>query len=280
MNSIIEIKQFYDEATIRKLHGFIYSNLRIEYAWQNLKSIFEFKDPKRILEIGSGIGEISYRLACEFKNTEVVGFDISKQSIEISKKLFISPNLSFIRADKVTEIKFSNTKKFDVIFLMDVYEHIPVEDRNELYQFINENISVDGFVFFSCPTPQHLAHLKINSPGEIQPVDEDISLKVLEDFSSQTNLKLILYKEVSVWSAGDYFHALFSNYLAMQPYCDFKKEKKAQTIGLKREIIKKVMKIINTNKPDPCEQIIMERKNLIKSRLGQKISEKVEAYTG
>lgn len=278
MNQIKEVKKFYDEATIRKLHGFLHSNNRVEYAWQSLISIFIIKIPKRILEIGSGIGEISYRLASQFSDSEIVGFDISEKSIKIASDLFVSPNLSFVRGDNINDVKFVNHAKFDLIFLMDVYEHIPVEDRNTLHQFIAQNISKNGFVFFSCPTPQHLEYLKINKPVEIQPVDENITLEDLMTFSKQTKLRLIQYKEVSVWSAADYFHVIFSNYLAMQPFSDFEDKNRGLSIGLKKEVLKKI-KSGRKGNPSLALKQIQEKKELIKNRLGSELLVKVESFS-
>lgn len=277
MKTIQQVKQFYDEATFRKLHGFIYSNLRIEYAWQSLNTIFDFKKPNQILEIGSGIGEISYRLASKFNNANIVGFDISEQSIKIASKLFALSNLSFVRADRITEIKVVKKDKFDIIFLMDVYEHIPVAERDELQQFIKENISENGFVFFSCPTRHHQRYLRENNPTDLQPVDEDITLKELIDFSDKTLLELVLYKEVSVWRTYDYFHAIFSNRLAAQQFCDFRLENKSQSIGLKREILKKIKRINKKNQYER-ENMIQEKKDLIKKKFGQEFLDRVEAY--
>jgi len=276
MDRTYEVKKFYDEATVRKLHGFIYSNRRVEYAWQGLSSIFNFTRPKRILEIGSGIGEICYRLATDYHNSEVVGFDISEQSIKIASDLFVASNLSCVRADRITEAKFSKKEKFDLIFLMDVYEHIPIDDRNELHQFISVNISENGFVFFSCPTPQHLEYLKTNKPIEIQPVDENITLEDLIYVSKKISLRLIQYKEVSVWRAADYFHAVFSNYPSLQSFSDFENKKVTPGVGLKREILRKI-------KPEKTEnkRMILEQKNkieLIKNRLGTEMLEKVESF--
>lgn len=273
-----EIKQFYDDATIRKLHGFVHSNKRVEYAWQSLLGIFSFEVPKRILEIGSGIGEISYRMACDNPESEIVGFDISEQSIKIASDLFVASNLSYIRADTITEAKFTKGKKFDLVLLMDVYEHIPMEERANLHQFITENISENGFVFFSCPTPQHLEDLKINNPSEIQPVDENITLEVLMNFSKQTNLRITSYKEVGVWRAADYFHVIFSNYPALQEFSDFEKKRIIGSIGLKNEILRK----IRPGKVNPysvdLDRKQQEKKELIKSRLGMEILRKVEAF--
>ncbi|RNI32189.1 class I SAM-dependent methyltransferase [Hanamia caeni] len=278
MKKIEDVKRFYDEATIRKLHGFIYSNTRVEYALQSLNSLFNYKKPNRILEIGSGIGEVCYRVASNYPHAEVVGFDISEQSIKIATNLFILPNLRYLQRDSLMNVEFSRNGKFDVIFLMDVYEHIPVNERSNLHYFIQEHLSETGFIFLSCPTPQNLDYLRANAPSEIQPVDENINLNTLLELSCQTTTKLSSYREVSVWKAGDYFHAVFTNHFGMQPYSDFNIQKESNPISLKKKILRKI-KGINNAKPKETRSIIQFKKDLIKKRLGEEILKKVEIFT-
>lgn len=274
MKSQEEIKSFYDEAVYRKLHGFIYTNDRVEYALQTLNDVFNYTQPKRVLEIGCGMGEILFRLASRFPETSFTGFDISEQSIKIADKLFKSTNVEFVRADSITESLLAPDDIFDVIYFMDVYEHIPIHYRKQLHSFIKEHISSKGFIFFSCPTPQHLDFLKRNDPAEIQPVDENISLQELNEVSGDTGLKLILYKHISVWRAGDYFHAIFSNFLEMQALSDFRINYHKK-IELKKEVKKRIKEKLHLQKmPNPLDV----KRNMIKDALGEETLMKVEAY--
>lgn len=278
MDKITEIKKFYDDATIRKLHGFIFTNRRVEYAFQSLNYIFEFNKPIHVLEIGSGIGEISFRLASKFTDSKFIGFDISDQSVHISRVLFPLPNLSFISADSVTEMKLSTDHKFDVIFLMDVYEHISVQQRGELHQFIKQNISANGYVFISCPTIHHQNYLRQNNPTDIQPIDEDITLKELIGFADETLLNLISYKEVSVWRTSDYSHTIFSNRKAGQTFSDFKSEIDQHSIGLRKVIFNKIKRLINSKTQATVDSTIQKKKDILRKNLGQDFLTKVEAF--
>ena len=276
-----EIKNFYDDAIYRKLHGFIYKNNRVEYAWATLLNILKDVEPKHILEIGCGMGEISYRLAEKLPETKVTGFDISEASIFLAGKLFIKQNLNYLRADNIVSAQIAEDTKFDIVFLMDVYEHIPLNSRNELHSFIKEHIAQNGVLFLSCPTPQHLDYLRKNIPSEIQPVDENISLTELMELSRDSELRLINYKEVSVWSAADYFHVIFSNRLKMQPFSDYViyDKKEFVGIGLKKEIRKKITKAFKRiNKVEAPENDLAQKKELIKKMLGKEVLDKIEAY--
>ncbi len=282
MNISIEaVKSFYDEAVYRKLHGFIYKNIRVEYAWRSLLNALTYTIPKQVLEIGCGMGEISCRLAERLPGARVTGFDISEQSILLASNLFISANLNFYRGDSIGELKTDS--KYDIIFMMDVYEHIPVSSRPELHSYIREHIAENGLLFLSCPTPQHLDFLRLHAPAEIQPVDENISLDTLQMLSSASGLKLVQYKEVSVWRAGDYFHALFSNQFNMQPFSDYDNSEKrelADGIGIKKELEKKIKTVFNkpAKKNDSEENALDQKRELITSVLGKEILDRVESY--
>lgn len=268
-----EIKKFYDEAAIRKLHGFIYGNTRIEYAWQTLDSLTSRFLFHNILEIGSGIGEVCYRVKTKLPEAKVTGFDISKESVEFSEKLFGGRSLTFKGADSISEFVVEDKSKFDLIYLMDVFEHIPLEERKPLSEFIKENISEKGFLFFSCPTPQHIAYLKKNFPSEIQPVDEDITLDVLIQFSKACGLRLVYYKEISVWHAADYLHAILSNHLNMQPFSDYHRHT-MKSISLKKELLIR----LGYRSGDEKEREIELRRQILRARLGEEIFTKVENF--
>jgi len=75
-----------------------------------------------VLDIGCGNGYNTYQIAGKAKS--VVGIDIDKNNIETAKRDFKRSNIEYIAGD-ATIYKFN--KKFDVIVLSNVLEHI--EDR-------------------------------------------------------------------------------------------------------------------------------------------------------
>ena len=200
------IKEYYDLHVVGKLDGFLNGNERVERAWQTLLEHFE--SPGTVLEIGCGIGDISWRMSNEWKNARITGIDISPKSIEFATKVFTNSRLKFVEGILPSEHVEGN---FDLIVMMDVFEHIAKEDRKNLYSTIKQLLSPDGFFFMSFPTPKHLQWLRDFHPEQIQPVDEDVDLRVICDFAEAIGKGLILYKEICVWYQGDYAHAIFGN---------------------------------------------------------------------
>jgi len=80
-----------------------------------------------VLDIGCGNGSLTYDLA--MKANMVVGIDVNKKNIKFANENYKRKNLKFIVGDS-TKHKFN--RKFDVVILSNVLEHI--ENRNRFLQ--------------------------------------------------------------------------------------------------------------------------------------------------
>ena len=72
-----------------------------------------------VLDIGCGNGALTYDVARKAKR--VVGIDSNERSIEIARSRFAGENIEFISGDALTSLP---DKKFDVVILSNVLEHI------------------------------------------------------------------------------------------------------------------------------------------------------------
>ena len=202
------VQAYYDERVHGKIRDFTHSNPRIEAAVQ-LVAEWAPPNPKRILEIGCGIGATCWRMARAWPDAEVIGADVSLQSIEVAKTCFQRPNLSY-RAGLVAEGVFSG--RFDLVVLMDVYEHIAPSDRPSLHRAIKSLLANETRLIMTVPTPTVLRYLRRENPSEIQPVDEDISPQAIILLASETDTQLLYYREVGIWHYGDYAHVVLGRY--------------------------------------------------------------------
>mgnify|MGYP000303681705 CR=1 FL=1 len=205
-SSCREIQAYYDKHLSQKVRDLKHGNPRVEQAWQTVQR-WAPKSPLRILEIGCGIGLICHRMGELWPDAHVTGLDISPKSIETARSLFVSPRLSFIQG-KLEEGVVSGF--FDLIVMMDVYEHIKIEDRNEVHEFLKKILDLEGRVILSFPTPRHQKWLRNNYPDQIQPVDEDIEVECITSMAKNTDTRLVMYQEVDVWHRGDYAHAVLA----------------------------------------------------------------------
>lgn len=211
-----EIKSYYDEHLSGKLEGFVEGNPRVERAWATVER-WAPRQPAAVLEIGCGIGDICGRMTERWPAARVAGLDISAASLEAARRLFGSSRLTF-HEGPLTRGRLEGP--FDLVLLMDVYEHIAVGDRGALHDTIAGLLGPGGRIILSVPTPRHLAWLRQDHPAEIQPVDENIRIETLSALARATETEILLYEEVDVWYYGDYAHAVLGRKADWTPVRD------------------------------------------------------------
>lgn len=200
--SIESISSFYNERVDGKLRDFTNRNPRIEAAVE-LIAEWAPSSPKRVLEIGCGVGHTAWRMARAWPQAEVIGSDISPISIEVAKTCFQRPNLSY-RSGPLAEAVHDG--KFDLIVMTDVYEHILPADRATLHESMRRLLSADSRFILTMPTPATQMDARVNYPSGLQPVDEDISMAEIITLAKDTDTRLLYYREVGIWHYADYFH--------------------------------------------------------------------------
>ena len=77
--------------------------------------------PKKILEIGTGSGLMTYFISKHFSE-EVVGLDLSKEMLEMAKSRISNPKISFVVGDG-TKPDFVN-ETFDAVIGVDIIHHL------------------------------------------------------------------------------------------------------------------------------------------------------------
>lgn len=111
-----------------------------EYKVQIVKNLCYSFTNVRILEYGCGIGLNLPYLQKAFPNSNIYGFDISKESLELAQK----------QNPTVTVIEENNIKKyeqfFDLIFVAGVYHHINPLHRQGVTDNIARLLKTDGIV--------------------------------------------------------------------------------------------------------------------------------------
>ena len=142
-------------------------------------------------------------------DARVVGADISPTSIEVANTCFKLPNLSY-HAGLVKEGVLEGN--FDLILLMDVYEHIAPQDRSAIHATIKSLLSQESRVIMTIPTPALQKHLSNRSPNCLQPVDEEITSKEIITFAEETAAEHLFYRTLGIWRYGDYAHHVFGRY--------------------------------------------------------------------
>jgi len=201
-----DVRSYYDERIAEKLRDFTHPLRRIEAAILTLAEWAPAR-PRRILEIGCGIGATSWRMARAWPQAEVIGADISPLSIEVANTCFKRPNLSY-RSGPLAEAVLEF--EFDLVVMMDVYEHVAPLDRPSLHAALKTILSTESRLILMMPTSTNQTDARLHCPEQLQPVDEDIGLSEIATLAEQTGTRLVYYREVGIWRYGDYFHVVLS----------------------------------------------------------------------
>lgn len=193
---------FYNEFDRKLIKDYIDGNLRIQNA---MLELFQFINPsaRHILDVGCGIGWSSNELARNFCDSKIDGIDLSPKLIECAKLLFQSKNLKFSCGD-IND--FNLDKKYDVISMIDIYEHIHSNYRNKFHTQLNKILNEYGRLLIATPSKFHQKFLKEKHPEGLQPVDETIELNDIHKLADDIKGDIIYIEYQSIWNDYDYVY--------------------------------------------------------------------------
>ena len=143
-----------------------------------IKSILKYVDKKNlnnILEVGCGRGNKTVILSEYFYNS----------GIEVAKKNYSShKNLEFINAELDNFIKNSTIKKFDMLVMFEVLEHI-----EDWQSFLKNVINISNkYILLSFPTgrmrefEKYIGHFRNFKKGEIENFLKDNNFKIIKTY--------------------------------------------------------------------------------------------------
>lgn len=136
--------------------------------------------PKSIVEVGCGAGEILHYIDEHLKDTSInyEGYDIATDAINMADSKNKS-NISFYHKDLTEE----QTKKFDVLMMIDVFEHVP-----DYLGFIESCNKYGEYKIFHIPLDIHVSSILRNqmikareSVGHIHYFSKETALATLKD---------------------------------------------------------------------------------------------------
>lgn len=112
----------------------------------------------KVLDLGCGTGWFAYYLDRVHPGIEVTGIDVSKKRIDFAQKA--NPRLTFMQSDIYEFLKSDKCKKYDLITLWDVLEHL--ENPNEMLDHAKEHLLPEGKILATVPHNHvYVAHLQV-----------------------------------------------------------------------------------------------------------------------
>ena len=195
-----EIADFYDEFSKKQVKTG--ANERLISLYKRLNTL-GLKSDSKILELGCGVGIFTKLLANNRSQGLIEVVDLSHKSIAIAEKeLKHKKNIHFQVADVVAyQPKNSD---FDFITLMDVIEHIPLEQHDALFKNLAQICTDKTRIAINIPNPQYIAYTRVNNPESLQVIDQEVYLSPLLQHFEKHNLELVLFEKYGIWEVEDY----------------------------------------------------------------------------
>lgn len=191
--------QFYDEFINYQVHTGI--NDRIFSLYKRLRSI-GISERTSILEIGCGIGSLTYLLSRKIRKGTIEAVDISSKSIEYAQKNIVQSNVHFYASDILSyKPKHSG---FDFVLLFDVLEHIKEEEHALLFQKIADWTHPNTTLLINLPNPYYTLFDRKNQPQVLQEIDQPIFIDKLATHLSDAFWDIEHFETYSVWVKNDY----------------------------------------------------------------------------
>jgi glycosyltransferase involved in cell wall biosynthesis/protein-L-isoaspartate O-methyltransferase len=203
------VKDFYCRFSRHLLADFVHGNPRIEAA---IKHALRWIPPnaKRILDVGCGIGWSTWEIKRDRPEAFVLGVDLSSESIRIAQTLFEETQLVFVTHD-ISQDHALIQPPYDVIVMLDVYEHIEREQRGDFHQLLAKALGPNGMVVLTFPSVDHQRFLRTRHPEGLQPIDEDVTKEDISVLARDIDAEVVDCRPVNIWQPGDYVHLTLQN---------------------------------------------------------------------
>lgn len=120
--------------------------LRWLYFQKFLKNI---KNPRTILDAGSGIGQYAFKLSKKFPQATIYGVDIDDTKLKLAKKIAKEKQIRNLVFQK-SNIETPDLKiKFDFIISIDVLEHI--KNYQKVLKNFSKSLRKNGYLYIHAP---------------------------------------------------------------------------------------------------------------------------------
>lgn len=207
-------------------------NERIYEMYSRLKK-HGLKSNSTILELGCGIGTLTFLLSKTVSTGKIESVDISTQSIEFAKQRLKKSNIT-LKAHDVVNYE-PQLKHPDFITLFDVIEHIPMQSHSELFENLNIIAGENTVILINIPSPAAIQYDIDNNPAALQIVDQPLPLDFIVNNIVNNGLQLVSFENHSIWALNDYQFFVIEK----------KKKYKEVKLSNKRSFMEKAINKIN-----------------------------------
>jgi len=148
-----------------------------------------------LCDIGTGDGRLVKEISETFPGKVIFGLDYSEKAINIAKGL--NPFLNFIQANIIND---NIEKKFDVLTLIEVFEHIPLNETKQFVSSLHKLLNKNGILLVTVPhinkalSKKHYQHFSVNSLSDN--FKEYFSIEEIVTFEKIKNWRIFFFRRL------------------------------------------------------------------------------------
>ncbi len=180
-----QVKNYYDNFIGHLSYDHIRENPRHTKVKRDLKGII--KEEMNVLDLGCGTG-ITTKYIAEL-GAKVIGIDLSPKLIEFAKDNSFHENAEY-RVGDIIKVDLGK-KKFDVMCLCDIMEHIPREKIPHLIENIERYSHKNTIIYLNIPDARLQSWKKEKCPKRLQIIDEAYSMAEILNWFKSINFEAI-----------------------------------------------------------------------------------------
>ena len=193
-----EVKSYYDGFVTYLKKDRERLNPRHKAIFNIVDLVGNIKQINSVLEIGCGIGIISEYMK-QYVD-EVCAVDISETNIEYARQTV--KDVEFLCGD-IFKVNLA-CKKFDLIALFDVLEHIPLSMHRKLFKQLLYWSHDDTIIAITIPDADYLDYVRKQWPEKLQIIDESIYFYPFLEMLRSFQLEVLMYQKYGIDCKNQY----------------------------------------------------------------------------
>lgn len=196
-----------ENAVVEFYDGFVRSqaeigiNDRIFGVYERMLSL-GLSSSDRVLELGCGIGMLTSLLKRRISDGEIEAIDISEASVKYGQQKFGASNV-FFKTQDITQFE-TRLVHPTFITLIDVLEHIPLENHQALFHRIAAVMDRSSLFVINLPNPEYIAHDIALEADSLQIIDQPVPFAPLIEQLDRAKLELMHYEKYGLWHHDEY----------------------------------------------------------------------------
>lgn len=160
-------------------------------------------EPSRVADIGTGDGRFARELHAALPGCRVTGIDYSERAIDLARAL--NPGMEFSCLDITTS---KPIEKFDLLTLIEVFEHIPLDAAHRFSESLAQLLDDDGILILTVPHQ--------NKPVSVKHFQHFTSRSILEYFSPHFDVMEIEFLDRQSPWVSMIRRIMFNQYFALR----------------------------------------------------------------